>query len=162
MDPSRLPRPFDPPSPRERETSPKRRRTDDVNEVTEFVTQARTGSDLLKLSNNLHDFARHLNEQERYLHQQQAELIEQETAMSGKLLDGVLKMMETNFNLAETSPEPYKAEQMEELKFNNEQLGFNISVHQTTIEVLLSELMIEREARKTAEAKLQEKKRLRD
>lgn len=129
-----------------------------VNAITAVqITQARAGNDLLKLSNRLHDFAHHLNEQERYLHQQQAELIVQKTTMSKKLLDIVAKTLESGSTLEESSPETCKAKEMEKLKFNNEQLKFNISVHQTTIEVLISELMIEKEARKATEAKLQEK-----
>ncbi|KAF3043474.1 hypothetical protein E8E12_009234 [Didymella heteroderae] len=120
------------------------------------VTQARTGNDLLAFSNELHDFARHLNEQERYLHQKQAKLILQQQEFNSRLLEATVSQVTTTMNLARTSTEPVQAAQVEieRLKYNVEHLEYQDTIHETTIECILSELMVEKEARRSAEAKL--------
>lgn len=111
------------------------------------ITQTQAGRDLLTLTNKLHDWARHLDAQEHYLRQQEAKLTEQQRDLTMKLLNAAMEQMETNFNHCEESLGPDKAEQIEQLKYI-------IGTQETTIEVLISKLMIEKEARAAVEKKL--------
>ena len=119
-------------------------------------SQARACGNLLVLTNKLHDWARHLDEQERWLHKERCQLIEQQQALTEKHLDVATGRVKHSIN----DPGPSKTPDEMFTLSNSEQVQqFKtvIEVLEGNIEVLISELQIEKEARKAAEDELREK-----
>lgn len=118
--------------------------------------QARACANLVVLTDKMHDWARDLNRQEHWLCEERRQLVEQQQALSARKLDvatGTLRLLK---NRAAAPGEAGGAAELADDELV-EQFKTVVAVLEGNIEVLVSELQVEKEARKAAEEKLRGK-----
>ncbi|KAJ8105857.1 hypothetical protein OPT61_g9928 [Boeremia exigua] len=123
--------------------------------------QTRACANIDTLTDKLHGWARHLDTQERWLHQERLRLIEQQQALTKEHLDLSAACFEKLDKENKPSKKPNDASKQTGHE-DVQQLKAVIEILQGNIEILVSELQIEREARNNLEEKLRVKKNAAD
>lgn len=120
---------------------------------TALENQNRVCEKLLKLAGKIHEWAPQLDQEERWLYKTECQNVKMDQIVTQKQLDVAARYMRR----LEKSPQPHESRRASSVAAQVQPVKLLVDLLESNMEVLISELQVEKQAREYAEAKLHAK-----
>lgn len=120
---------------------------------TALENQNRVCEKLLKLAGKIHEWAPQLDQEERWLYKTECQHVKMDQIVTQKQLDVAARYMRR----LEKSPQPHESRRASSVAAQVQPVKLLVDLLESNMEVLISELQVEKQAREYAEAKLHAK-----